>query len=507
MPIVCTLQGEDLFLDNLQEPWKSESLALIRQSIGDVDVYIAVSDYYQDFMSTYLGIPRERIRVVPLGITIDGHRPKPVRLEPPYTIGYFARIAPEKGLHVLVEAYRRLRQRPGVPPTKLLVAGYMLDEHRGYLKEIETRIREWGLAGEYRYAGAPDRAGKLALLQEMDVFSVPAVYAEPKGLSLLEAMASGLPIVQPRPRCVHRDRRADRRRRAGRAGRSGCARRRAPRAPHRSRARRGPRHARRRGRPQLLHEGAYGGVGRAGLQRVSRGALRSAAQRPELTRAMLIAKGVSKSYATANGPLPILAKASIEVKRGESVAVMGPSGCGKSTLLYLLGALEPPTDGTITIDGTDPYTLDERAQATFRGKHIGFVFQDHLLLPQLSAIENVLVPTLVAPADAGMTARADRLLDAVGLTPRRRHRPGELSGGERQRVAIARALVRSPSVLLCDEPTGNLDRASADAVTDLLVALHREQQTVLVVVTHSATVASRFDRRYELRDARLHPIA
>ena len=198
VPIVCTLQGEDLFLDNLQEPWKSESMSLIRQSIGDVDGYVAVSHYYQDFMSTYLGIPRERIRVVPLGITIDGHRPKPPRLEPPYTIGYFARIAPEKGLHVLVEAYRRLRQRPGVPPTKLLVAGYLLDEHRGYLKEIDTRIRDWGLAGEYRYDGAPDRAGKLALLQEMDVFSVPAVYAEPKGLSLLEAMASGVPIVQPR---------------------------------------------------------------------------------------------------------------------------------------------------------------------------------------------------------------------------------------------------------------------------------------------------------------------
>ena len=198
VPVVCTLQGEDLFLDNLQEPWKSESMSLIRQAVGDVDGYLAVSHYYQHFMSTYLGIPRERIRVVPLGITIDGHRPKPVRLEPPYTIGYFARIAPEKGLHVLVEAYRRLRQRPGVPPTKLLVAGYLLDEHRGYLKEIEARLRESGLAGEYRYAGAPDRAGKLTLLQEMDVFSVPAVYAEPKGLSLLEAMASGLPIVQPR---------------------------------------------------------------------------------------------------------------------------------------------------------------------------------------------------------------------------------------------------------------------------------------------------------------------
>jgi glycosyltransferase involved in cell wall biosynthesis len=198
IPIVCTLQGEDLFLDNLQEPWKSESMALIRKSIGDVDGFVAVSHYYQTFMSTYLGIPRERIRVVPLGITVDGHRPKPAKREPPYTVGYFARIAPEKGLHVLIEAYRRLRQRPGVPPTRLLVAGYLLDEHRGYLKEIEARLKEWGLAGEYRYAGSPDRAGKLALLQEMDVFSVPAVYAEPKGLSLLEAMASGLPIVQPR---------------------------------------------------------------------------------------------------------------------------------------------------------------------------------------------------------------------------------------------------------------------------------------------------------------------
>jgi glycosyltransferase involved in cell wall biosynthesis len=198
VPVVCTLQGEDLFLDNLQEPWKTEAMSLIRQAVGDVDGYMAVSQYYQAFMSTYLGIPRERIRIVPLGITIDGHRPKPTRLEPPYTVGYFARIAPEKGLHVLVEAYRKLRQRPGVPPTRLLVAGYMLDEHRSYLKDVETRIREWGLAGEYRYAGAPDRAGKLALLQEMDVFSVPAVYAEPKGLSLLEAMASGVPIVQPR---------------------------------------------------------------------------------------------------------------------------------------------------------------------------------------------------------------------------------------------------------------------------------------------------------------------
>jgi glycosyltransferase involved in cell wall biosynthesis len=198
VPIVCTLQGEDLFLDNLREPWKSESLALIRQSIGDVDGYIAVSDYYRDFMATYLGIPTSRTSVVPLGITLDGHQPQPPRRQPPYTIGYFARVAPEKGLHVLAEAYRRLRSRPDVPPTRLLVAGYLLDEHREYLAGVAQRMQDWGLADQFRYAGAPDRAGKIALFREMDVFSMPAVYAEPKGLSLLEAMANGVPVVQPR---------------------------------------------------------------------------------------------------------------------------------------------------------------------------------------------------------------------------------------------------------------------------------------------------------------------
>ncbi len=198
VPVVCTLQGEDLFLENLQEPWKSQSLDLIRRAIDDVDGYIAVSEYYRDFMTQYLGIRRERIHVVPLGITLDGHQPAPARTTPPYTIGYFGRIAPEKGLHVLVEAYQRLRTQAGTPPTRLLAAGYLLDEHRPYLASIEQRVRDWGFASEFRYAGAPDRAGKIALLQQMDVFSMPAVYAEPKGFTLIEAMANGVPIVQPR---------------------------------------------------------------------------------------------------------------------------------------------------------------------------------------------------------------------------------------------------------------------------------------------------------------------
>jgi len=224
---------------------------------------------------------------------------------------------------------------------------------------------------------------------------------------------------------------------------------------------------------------------------------------------MLIADSISKHYDTPRGPLPILENVSVTVDRGESVAVMGPSGCGKSTLLYILGALEPPTSGVLRLGDVDPYALDEAGQARFRNTNVGFVFQDHLLLPQLSALDNVLVPTLVANQSSGSNnfdARARQLLADVGLDKRLDHRPGELSGGERQRVAIARALILQPSLLLCDEPTGNLDRSSADAVATLLVDLHRRQQTMLVVVTHSPVLAARFSRRYELDARRLRAV-
>ena len=221
---------------------------------------------------------------------------------------------------------------------------------------------------------------------------------------------------------------------------------------------------------------------------------------------MLIADAISKHYDTPRGPLPILEDVSLTVDRGQSVAVMGPSGCGKSTLLYILGALEPPSSGALRVDDVDPYTLDEAGQAKFRNRHVGFVFQDHLLLPQLSALDNVLVPTLVAQnggAPDELNARARALLAEVGLEGRLDHRPGELSGGERQRVSIARALILQPSLVLCDEPTGNLDRTSAESVAKLLVDLHRAKQTMLVVVTHSPALAARFDRRYELDARRL----
>ena len=215
---------------------------------------------------------------------------------------------------------------------------------------------------------------------------------------------------------------------------------------------------------------------------------------------MLIADRVSKSYRTPRGELPILTNVSLSLERGAAVAIMGPSGSGKSTLLYILGALEPPSSGTVTLDGQDPYRLGEREQAAFRNQRIGFVFQDHSLLPQCSVLENVLSPTFVAPQgkheDVGTRART--LLNQVGLADRMDHRPAELSGGEKQRAALARALIRGPELLLCDEPTGNLDRAAAETVAELLLELHAARNTTLVVVTHSAALAARFPVRYEM---------
>ena len=222
---------------------------------------------------------------------------------------------------------------------------------------------------------------------------------------------------------------------------------------------------------------------------------------------MLIAKNITKSYPTPRGELSILSGISLTLTRGDAIAIMGPSGSGKSTLLYVLGALEPPTAGLVTLDGQNPFDLGERAQAAFRNKHIGFVFQDHSLLPQCSVLENVLTPTLAAAEGDGNPAdderRAREILDQVGLKDRLDHRPGELSGGEKQRAAVARALIRNPSILLCDEPTGNLDRTSGAAVAQLLLDLHAHHKTILVVVTHNATLAERFPTRYEMDGGRL----
>jgi lipoprotein-releasing system ATP-binding protein len=220
---------------------------------------------------------------------------------------------------------------------------------------------------------------------------------------------------------------------------------------------------------------------------------------------MLTVTHISKDYPTPQGPLPILRGVSFALERGQSAAITGPSGSGKSTLLYILGALEPPTSGIVTLDGLDPYVLGERELAAFRNQRIGFVFQDHALLPQCSVVENVLAPTLVADGRRARDYmdRATALLAEVGLSHRVAHRPAELSGGEKQRVAIARALICEPTLLLCDEPTGNLDQGNADAVADLLLGVHQAHPTILVIVTHSAELAKRLPRRLELSDGQL----
>jgi lipoprotein-releasing system ATP-binding protein len=220
---------------------------------------------------------------------------------------------------------------------------------------------------------------------------------------------------------------------------------------------------------------------------------------------MLEISEVAKEYPTPRGPLTVLAGVSLSLKRGEAAAIMGPSGSGKSTLLYIAGGLEPPTAGRVTLDGSDPYRIGEKELAAFRNQKIGFLFQDHCLLPQCSVLENVLIPTLVVKDRAAYPKRARELLGQVGLGERLDHRPSELSGGEKQRVSLARALIRQPLLLLCDEPTGNLDEAAAGVVADLLLELHRRQETILIVVTHSGDLAARFPLRYELRHANLHP--
>jgi lipoprotein-releasing system ATP-binding protein len=215
---------------------------------------------------------------------------------------------------------------------------------------------------------------------------------------------------------------------------------------------------------------------------------------------------LSKHYDTPRGPLPILDDINLSFQRGDALAIMGPSGSGKSTLLYILGALDQPSGGTVALDGQDPFTLNEKQQAAFRNQKIGFVFQDHCLLPQCTVLENVLAPTLVAEKPDNYVERAKQLLAQVGLSDRLEHRPADLSGGVKQRVAIARALIRQPLLLLCDEPTGNLDHAAAENVGALLLDLHRQQQTILLVVTHSAELAARFPVRFELHDRRLKQV-
>lgn len=225
---------------------------------------------------------------------------------------------------------------------------------------------------------------------------------------------------------------------------------------------------------------------------------------PQLTARQLTVEQLTKRYDTAEGPLEILRGVELRMAPGEALAITGPSGSGKSTFLYLLGVLDQPTSGRIELAGECPHQLDPAGQAAFRNGRLGFIFQDHHLLPQCTVLENVLIPTLAGPGTTPeIEARARQLLDRVKLGHRVNHRPAQLSGGERQRVAVCRALIQTPRLLLADEPTGNLDRQTAEEVGTLLLELNREQQTMLVCVTHSLDLAARFPRRCELRAGRL----
>lgn len=213
----------------------------------------------------------------------------------------------------------------------------------------------------------------------------------------------------------------------------------------------------------------------------------------------LIVSHIVKTYPTARDDLSVLSDLSFTLNRGESLAVTGPSGIGKSTLLHILGTLDHPTSGSVRLLGEDPFALNEAGQARFRSKHIGFIFQDHHLMPQLNVLENTLLPALaIGSIGREHTQRAQELLDAVGLSDRLAHLPSELSGGERERVAVARSMLLRPTLILADEPTGNLDPQNAQKIGQLLLDLQQREKTLLVVVTHSMELAAKMSRQLPL---------
>ncbi len=221
----------------------------------------------------------------------------------------------------------------------------------------------------------------------------------------------------------------------------------------------------------------------------------------------LSVQGLSKEFPTPVGPLSILKDVTLTMQRGDALSIIGPSGAGKSTLLYIIGGLDAPTAGTVLVGGRNPYQLGPAEKAAFRNQQVGFVFQDHHLLPQCTVLENVLLPTLAGSgATPALVKRAEELLGEVGLAARLEHRPAQLSGGERQRVAVCRALIQRPLLLLADEPTGNLDQTTANAVGSLMLELSEREQAILICVTHSLDLASRFPQQRVLKHGALHPV-
>jgi glycosyltransferase involved in cell wall biosynthesis len=348
-PIVCMLQGEDLFLDFLAKDHRELAKDLIRAHAPHVDAFMATSDYYSDYMAGYLGIERTAIQTVPIGIHLDGHHPSPKARKGPLTIGYLARIAPEKGLDLLAAAYRILRKDLDLPPSRLRAAGYLAPEHKGYLREIEDKLQTWGLARRVRVRRrghprgqdrVPERGGRLLGPQPV-----------PRAQGPVPARGHGQrrPLGPAETRRVHRDGAAHAGRAAVRAQRRAGPGREDHDPGGRSRSSppswddKGPRASRPTTRPAKMAERTVEVCEQALEPRQAAHSGRGG--RPD-EAALLVVEKLSKDFPTPRGPLPVLQDIDLTLNPGQSLCIMGPSGSGKSTLLNILGALEPPTSGT-----------------------------------------------------------------------------------------------------------------------------------------------------------------
>ncbi|HEY2585775.1 MAG TPA: ATP-binding cassette domain-containing protein [Tepidisphaeraceae bacterium] len=518
VPVVCELTGEDIFLDAMKPADRERIRAVIRSRVGDVTRFVATSGYYARAMAEYLDVPRGRIDVVHTGLAREylAHPPGSRNGGGPPTVGYLARICSEKGISRLIDGYILLRKLPGMENARLKVAGYLGAKDHKWFRALQKRISEAAVNDGVEYLGEVDRDGKLALLDSIDVFSVPTAYPESKGIYLLEAMARGVPVVQPAhgsfPELIRETgggvlvppgdaealahsiadllRDPGRRLEMGRRGRAAVES--AFTDEHMA------------ANMLEVYEAAmndYEAQPHEGRESRTEAPVLVSTEVSETGEAALVVSDVWKEYPTPAEPLVVLRGVSFRIRPGETLAIVGPSGSGKSTLLNILGTLDRPTRGSIRLGDVDPFVLGAGELAHYRSGKIGFIFQDHHLLPQCTAVENVLIAKLAAGRVGNADAdRANELLKMVGLADRARHLPSELSGGERQRVAIARALMNGPRLLLCDEPTGNLDQKNSHAVGELLLRLAAETNAILITVTHSAALAEMFGRRMRMSD-------
>jgi ABC-type lipoprotein export system ATPase subunit/glycosyltransferase involved in cell wall biosynthesis len=512
VPVICELTGEDIFLDAMKDQDREQIRQVIRARCADITRFVATSESYAGTMSQYLDVPRSRIDVVYPGVTREflSSAPGPGTNHRAPTIGYLARIAPEKGLSQLLDAFVHLRRLPGMEQARLKIAGYLGSKDEEWFRSLRQRMALEGISDAVDIIGEVDGDGKLGFLDSIDVFSVPATHPEPKGIYVLESLARSVPVVQPEhgsfPELLRLTRGGfltppgdaeilartladllrspDRRRQLGSQGRVAveCT----FTDDHMA------------ANMLKVYEAAMSeSITEAGGKSASVVHVHGSLAGPST----LVVSDVWKEYPTPTQPLVVLRGISFEMKAGQTLAIVGPSGSGKSTLLNILGTLDRPTRGTVRFGDEDPFSFNEAKLAAFRRSKIGFIFQDHHLLPQCTAVENVLIARLAAGRVSDADARrANDLLGMVGLADRVRHLPSELSGGERQRVAIARALMNGPQMLLCDEPTGNLDTKSSHAVGELLLRLAKETNAILITVTHSPTLAEMFGTQMRMTD-------